>query len=59
MNHCDRVVGSASCESVEQFHEARLVGITDRGFVVFHKPVLHSPFAWRIPLSVSTVSSIE
>jgi hypothetical protein len=38
MNRCDRVVGSDSRESVEQFHEARLVRITHRGFAIWPDP---------------------
>jgi hypothetical protein len=34
----DRLVGSAWRESVEQFHEARLVRITHGGFAIWFDP---------------------
>jgi hypothetical protein len=38
MNISDRFVGSRSRESIEQFHEARLVRITDGGFAIWLNP---------------------
>jgi hypothetical protein len=38
MNISDRFVGSRSRESIEQFHEARLVRITHRGFAIWLNP---------------------
>jgi len=38
MNISDRLVGSRSRESIEQFHEARLVRITHRGFAIWLNP---------------------
>ena len=38
MNNSDRLVGSRSCERVEEFHEAGLVRITYGGFAIWLDP---------------------
>jgi len=38
MSSSDRLVGSPLCQSVEQFHEARLVRITLGGFAIWLDP---------------------
>ena len=38
MRSSDRLVGSTSRQSVEQFHEARLVRITHGGFAIWLDP---------------------
>ena len=38
MRSSDRLVGSPSLQRVEQFHKARLVGITHGGFAIWLDP---------------------